>query len=50
MVLRADARTSSRSHGTRRFHLIAHELNSLASPNEAIFYTSGKARNEVAFA
>src|SRR5439155_8119678 len=32
------------------FALIARELNGLASPNEAIFYTSGKAPNEVAFA
>ena len=31
------------------FALIATELNSLASPDEAIFYTSGRASNEAAF-
>jgi molybdopterin-dependent oxidoreductase alpha subunit len=31
------------------FHLIAAELNSLGSPNEAIFYTSGRTSNEAAF-
>lgn len=31
------------------FELIAHELNSLASPDEAIFYTSGRTSNEAAF-
>ncbi|HEV8593334.1 MAG TPA: FdhF/YdeP family oxidoreductase, partial [Pyrinomonadaceae bacterium] len=31
------------------FQLIARELNSLASPDEAIFYTSGRVSNEAAF-
>jgi molybdopterin-dependent oxidoreductase alpha subunit len=31
------------------FELIARELNALASPNEAAFYTSGRASNEAAF-
>ncbi len=31
------------------FTLIAKELNDLASPNEAIFYTSGRTSNEAAF-
>ncbi len=31
------------------FKLIAEELNSLKSPNEAIFYTSGRTSNEAAF-
>jgi len=31
------------------FALIARELNGLASPNEASFYTSGRASNEAAF-
>jgi molybdopterin-dependent oxidoreductase alpha subunit len=31
------------------FKLIAGELNSLASPDEAIFYTSGRTSNEAAF-
>src|SRR6266568_6956750 len=31
------------------FALLASELNALASPDEAIFYTSGRASNEAAF-
>ena len=31
------------------FTKIAHHLNTLASPNEAIFYTSGRTSNEAAF-
>jgi molybdopterin-dependent oxidoreductase alpha subunit len=31
------------------FTLVANELNSLASPDEAIFYTSGRTSNEAAF-
>ncbi len=31
------------------FDLIANELNTLASPDEAIFYTSGRTSNEAAF-
>ncbi|MBV8658801.1 MAG: FdhF/YdeP family oxidoreductase [Burkholderiales bacterium] len=31
------------------FALIAQQLNALASPNEALFYTSGRASNEAAF-
>ena len=31
------------------FSLLAHELNRLASPDEAIFYTSGRTSNEAAF-
>ncbi|HKP69945.1 MAG TPA: FdhF/YdeP family oxidoreductase, partial [Pyrinomonadaceae bacterium] len=34
---------------TDAFQLIAGELNSLDSPNEAIFYTSGRTSNEAAF-
>ncbi len=33
----------------KAFHIIAEELNSLKSPNEAIFYTSGRTSNEAAF-
>ncbi|GAB3098416.1 FdhF/YdeP family oxidoreductase [Aestuariicella hydrocarbonica] len=33
----------------RAFQLIAGELNALASPDEALFYTSGRASNEVAY-
>ena len=32
------------------FELIGRQLNALASPDEAVFYTSGRASNEVAFA
>ncbi len=31
------------------FHLLADELNRLSSPNEAVFYTSGRTSNEAAF-
>ncbi len=31
------------------FRLMAEELNALASPDEAVFYTSGRASNEAAF-
>jgi len=31
------------------FRVIAEELNALASPDEAVFYTSGRATNEAAF-
>ncbi len=31
------------------FELIAQELNALSSPDEAVFYTSGRATNEAAF-
>lgn len=33
----------------RAFHILADELNSLASPDEAVFYTSGRTSNEAAF-
>jgi molybdopterin-dependent oxidoreductase alpha subunit len=33
----------------KAFHLLAEELNSLASPDEAVFYTSGRTSNEAAF-
>lgn len=34
---------------TGAFKLIANKLNSLSSPNEAIFYTSGRTSNEAAY-
>ena len=40
---------TSRSRGMDAFELIAGELNALASPDEAIFYTSGRTSNEAAF-
>ncbi|MEU9193531.1 FdhF/YdeP family oxidoreductase [Streptomyces hundungensis] len=33
----------------RAFEIIAEELNALASPDEALFYTSGRTSNEAAF-
>ncbi|MER6214983.1 FdhF/YdeP family oxidoreductase [Streptomyces sp. NPDC001272] len=33
----------------RAFRIIAEELNALASPDEAVFYTSGRTSNEAAF-
>ena len=33
----------------KAFHLIADELNALNSPDEALFYTSGRTSNEAAF-
>src|SRR5882724_983275 len=50
MVLRAGAAHYQPISWDEAFALIARELNALSSPNEAIFYTSGKAPNEVAFA
>ncbi|MBL9162770.1 MAG: FdhF/YdeP family oxidoreductase [Planctomycetaceae bacterium] len=50
MVLRAGATHYQPIPWEEAFSLIAAELNALASPNEASFYTSGKATNEAAFA
>jgi molybdopterin-dependent oxidoreductase alpha subunit len=50
MVLRAGATHYQPISWHDAFALIARELNALSSPNEAIFYTSGKAPNEAAFA
>src|SRR5882757_4904057 len=50
MVLRAGATHYQPITWDDAFTLIANELNALSSPNEAMFYTSGKAPNEVAFA
>jgi molybdopterin-dependent oxidoreductase alpha subunit len=33
----------------KAFHILSEELNSLASPDEAVFYTSGRTSNEAAF-
>jgi molybdopterin-dependent oxidoreductase alpha subunit len=49
MVLRAGADHYEAINWPDAFALIAGELNSLASPNEAIFYTSGRTSNEAAF-
>ncbi|BBO31439.1 FdhF/YdeP family oxidoreductase [Lacipirellula parvula] len=50
MVLRTGATHYQPISWADAFALIADELNALASPNEASFYTSGKATNEAAFA
>ena len=50
MVLRPGATHYEPISWDEAFALIARELNGLASPNEASFYTSGKAPNEPAFA
>src|SRR5882762_7998360 len=50
MVLRAGATHYTPIAWDEAFEMIARELDGLASPNEATFYTSGKAPNEAAFA
>jgi len=50
MVLRAGSTHYQPISWEEAFALVARELKALASPNEAIFYTSGKATNEAAFA
>jgi molybdopterin-dependent oxidoreductase alpha subunit len=49
MVLREGAQHYESIQWKDAFALIARELNSLGSPDEAIFYTSGRTSNEAAF-
>ncbi|WP_395719400.1 FdhF/YdeP family oxidoreductase [Prosthecobacter sp.] len=49
MVLRPGATHYEAIAWDDAFELIAKELNALASPDEAVFYTSGRATNEAAF-
>lgn len=49
MVLRTGATHYAPISWEDAFSLIAAELNKLATPDEAIFYTSGRASNEAAF-
>jgi len=49
VVLRKGATNYTPIPWADAFELIAGELNSLASPDEAIFYTSGRTSNEAAF-
>jgi molybdopterin-dependent oxidoreductase alpha subunit len=49
LVLRAGAAHYEAINWADAFALIANELNSLASPDEAVFYTSGRTSNEAAF-
>ena len=50
VIKRAGSRQYENIAWDDAFDLIAAELNALASPNEAIFYTSGRTSNEAAFA
>ncbi|HKY30659.1 MAG TPA: FdhF/YdeP family oxidoreductase [Pyrinomonadaceae bacterium] len=49
MLLRAGATHYESVDWDEAFDLIARELTSLSSPDEAIFYTSGRTSNEAAF-
>jgi molybdopterin-dependent oxidoreductase alpha subunit len=49
MILRRGATHYAPISWDEAFALIATELNALASPDEAIFYTSGRTSNEAAF-
>ncbi len=49
MVLRKDSTHYQPISWNEAFKIIANELNSLASPDEAVFYTSGRTSNEAAF-
>jgi molybdopterin-dependent oxidoreductase alpha subunit len=49
MLLRRDATHYEPISWDDAFALVASELNALASPDEAIFYTSGRTSNEAAF-
>lgn len=49
LVLRENATHYEAIDWTDAFDLIAKELNDLNSPNDAIFYTSGRTSNEAAF-
>ena len=49
MVLREGSDRYEAVNWEDAFALIAHELNALDSPDEAIFYTSGRTSNEAAF-
>ncbi len=49
MILRKGSNNYEEISWTDAFNLIGKELNSLASPDQAIFYTSGRTSNEAAF-
>jgi molybdopterin-dependent oxidoreductase alpha subunit len=49
VIKRAGSRHYTNIEWQDAFDLIAAELNALASPNEAVFYTSGRTSNEAAF-
>jgi molybdopterin-dependent oxidoreductase alpha subunit len=49
MVLKPDATNYEKISWEEAFKLVGTELNTLKSPDEAIFYTSGRSSNEAAF-
>lgn len=49
MLLREGATHYEAISWEETFRIVAEELNALGSPNEAIFYTSGRTSNEAAF-
>ncbi len=49
MILREGAKKYTPISWDEAFEILAEELNSLASPDEAVFYTSGRTSNETAF-
>jgi molybdopterin-dependent oxidoreductase alpha subunit len=49
LVLRPGSRHYEPISWDESFRLVAEELNALASPHEALFYTSGRTSNEAAF-
>jgi molybdopterin-dependent oxidoreductase alpha subunit len=49
VILRPGAQHYEAISWAGAFQVIADELNALASPDEAVFYTSGRATNEAAF-
>ena len=49
MMLRSNSTHYELIDWDEAFRLVARELNSLAAPDEAIFYTSGRTSNEAAF-
>jgi len=49
MLLREDATHYEPVSWDEAFRIVAEELNALSSPNEALFYTSGRTSNEAAF-
>lgn len=49
MILRDGSRHYQPISWNDAFELLAHELRSLPSPDEAVFYTSGRTSNEAAF-
>lgn len=49
MVLKEGEKNYEQISWEKAFEMVAKELNDLKSPNEAIFYTSGRSSNEAAF-